>query len=816
VNAAPTSALWLDVILGLALGGTAVVVPAALLARLPLSAAWQRTVWHVAMLGLTLLLVGELTGMPGSASALLNDFAAPDQPSTGQELDALVGGDDPPRAGDPEDVPTTPTVLLAPAHEPAIPQITASPEQFPDASADDGRQLGPIQQSQVQPAVEAKSTTVWWPGLLWLLGALAVAARTAAAQILLLVFRFTHHQLPPAALEGCVRAVAQRLGLRRRVRLRLASGLVGPVAFGIVRPTIALPAQFVDDFDPVQQEAMLAHELAHLAAHDPAWNLLADLVTISLWWHPLVWWANRRLRAASETAADDASLVVANGPRALATCLVALGARLVRQQPAAWVHVAGGGFRSGLGRRVERLVQLGPRTWNPPSRAAWTFALLIGPAVLAAAAFASTTWARSQASLKGDETMDNSAPSWRRSLTGIVLSSVLGLGAPEAQGDEPARGGQTSTPPSSASSASDGSKSQTAVPGSSAGKNPSTSGGFAGFSGGGFSGASFSGGFAGGGGFAGTSSSRGFGGGSSFTGRSSSSGFAGGSGFSGGSSSGGFALGGGFAGNSFSGFSGFSGGSSFSGFSGGGGFSGRPSQSGSTQPLGPTSGSGQDLFGGGKGGGNKKSPSGEPPVLKLKVYRLNHRAPQDLQLLLEGLLEETPGLPWGAVMGGGGGGMPGRGTMLPGGSGKMGPPGLSGGPRGGAGPGGGEGPATYISQGNTWRIVVDPRTRSLIVRAAESNQQRVADLVALLDVPAGKAIPKVKNLRAFKLRHAKVESLLEVLQQLGTNARLMGDAPANTLVAAGSEGDLKEIAEVVEALDVEVQSAPGDERRSKQ
>src|SRR5262249_41556736 len=131
------------------------------------------------------------------------------------------------------------------------------------------------------------------------------------------------------------------------------------------------------------------------------------------------------------------------------------------------------------------------------------------------------------------------------------------------------------------------------------------------------------------------------------------------------------------------------------------------------------------------------------------------------------------------------------------------------------GPPGAEGVAYYPGrnvplQGHTWRVVVDNRTRALIVRATEKNVQMVADLVAVLDLPPDKPVPKVKSLKAFKLHHAKAEAMLQTLQQLGTRARLAADAASNTLIAAGPDDDLKEIGDVIEALDVEVKTAPGE------
>lgn len=101
---------------------------------------------------------------------------------------------------------------------------------------------------------------------------------------------------------------------------------------------------------------MLAHELAHLAVRDPLWLALADALTAALWWHPAVWCLRRQFRAASETAADDASLLVQDGPAVLAECLVNLAAQLQGRRARGWLGMAE--FRSGLGRRVERLLNL--------------------------------------------------------------------------------------------------------------------------------------------------------------------------------------------------------------------------------------------------------------------------------------------------------------------------------------------------------------------------------------------------------------------------------------------------------------------------
>src|SRR5439155_20074357 len=127
--------------------------------------------------------------------------------------------------------------------------------------------------------------------------------------------------------------------------------------------------------------AMLAKELAHLAANDPFWCLLADAASALLWWHPAVWWMRRQLQLSSELAADEASLLIAHGPGLLAECLVEIGSLMTRPTMIGQLQMAG--FRSNLGRRVQRLVHLEGRSWSPPRPLPVALVRSFGPVALA-------------------------------------------------------------------------------------------------------------------------------------------------------------------------------------------------------------------------------------------------------------------------------------------------------------------------------------------------------------------------------------------------------------------------------------------------
>ena len=77
-----------------------------------------------------------------------------------------------------------------------------------------------------------------------------------------------------------------------------------PVTFGVLSPMILVPEQWAQMPDAVRR-AVLAHEEAHIVRHDFFWNLMVEVVTLGLWWHPAVIWLKRRLTLARECSCDE-------------------------------------------------------------------------------------------------------------------------------------------------------------------------------------------------------------------------------------------------------------------------------------------------------------------------------------------------------------------------------------------------------------------------------------------------------------------------------------------------------------------------------
>jgi|GEM_PF-1320970 len=274
----------------------------------------------------------------------------------------------------------------------------------------------------VENNVESKSV-LYWIELIWMAGTAVVLLRIVISQSLFQLLRFRDKNERNASLAQRITSVAERFKFQKPVRVINLSRINAPIAFGTFVPTIGLPEDFSQRFSPVQQEAMLAHEMAHLAGHDPLWYLASDLVCACYWWNPLVWIARRQFHFSCEFQADEATSLIENGPDALAECLVAMGRNLVEKQRWAWIGADGGGFHSQLGKRVERLLDTTSQPVNVRSNPnliplkpflciVVTGGLILATGWMAGGKVQGSTW---------QETLEHS---WNLSPSGLILAAA--------------------------------------------------------------------------------------------------------------------------------------------------------------------------------------------------------------------------------------------------------------------------------------------------------------------------------------------------------------------------------------------------------
>lgn len=141
-----------------------------------------------------------------------------------------------------------------------------------------------------------------------------------------------------------------QLNGRRSVELRILEQIDSPVAAGVLRPLIFLPASW-QNWSTETRQMVLAHELAHHRRGDPLWRWLGALACLLHWFNPLVWWLTRRHTIQAEFACD--AIVVSTGirPASYATLLCDLASNTRHPLPSASIAEA-----SSLRARVTRLM----------------------------------------------------------------------------------------------------------------------------------------------------------------------------------------------------------------------------------------------------------------------------------------------------------------------------------------------------------------------------------------------------------------------------------------------------------------------------
>src|SRR5262249_23685188 len=112
-------------------------------------------------------------------------------------------------------------------------------------------------------------------------------------------------------------------------RLRESTDVAAPVAVGVIRPAVILPAGW-RAWSAQTRRAVLAHEFAHLRRRDTAVAALARLVQCVLWFHPLAWLLSRTIANLAELACDAAALDRLHDPAGYSRILLDFSAQVNR------------------------------------------------------------------------------------------------------------------------------------------------------------------------------------------------------------------------------------------------------------------------------------------------------------------------------------------------------------------------------------------------------------------------------------------------------------------------------------------------------
>jgi beta-lactamase regulating signal transducer with metallopeptidase domain len=354
-----TLAAWL-ITLGLHSGillGVAWIIDRGILRARP---AWRETLWRTALFGAAFSASAQmLIDMPSAARIELPAHAAERAVSLPKAI-----------------------AVQRAAARPNLPGVSTGASKSAPARAD---AVAPNGETMNEESASSSARPAWtaWPLYVlaaWLAGVLIAMMRVLIAWLQL--ERSLTHAEPITDAALATDAAALAIEARRNApRLSMLAGLASPIAAS--RARIVLPSWAVELLDREQIRAMLAHETAHVARHDPAWKLAIAIWSALVWFVPLVPLARRRLDEIAEISCDAWAAIHLGDGRSLAECLAeCAGHRAGALDP--WLAPAMAARESPLLQRIDYLIAGVPMNL----RSAGFAGSLAAVAALAIAAFA--------------------------------------------------------------------------------------------------------------------------------------------------------------------------------------------------------------------------------------------------------------------------------------------------------------------------------------------------------------------------------------------------------------------------------------------
>jgi beta-lactamase regulating signal transducer with metallopeptidase domain len=254
----------------------------------------------------------------------------------------------------------------------------------------------------------------------WAAIAILLLARVARSVWHLHKLRSTCVPIDSSGIDSTIIDTLRRKRMRRSVTLCTSERVRVPTALGLVKPAIVIPRWVMQDLSAAELNQVVLHELAHLRRWDDWTNLAQQIVKALFFFHPAVWWIEKKISLEREMACDDAVLTETQSPRAYAQCLAHLAERSFVQRGVALAQALVGRVAQ-TSQRVAQILDVNrpkgsSRIWKPAVSA------MAGVLMLCSA------WLVKTPELVGFEGTNGSAAEFAGSLPQPISAPVINAG----------------------------------------------------------------------------------------------------------------------------------------------------------------------------------------------------------------------------------------------------------------------------------------------------------------------------------------------------------------------------------------------------
>lgn len=148
---------------------------------------------------------------------------------------------------------------------------------------------------------------------------------------------------------------SKRLGIGP-VDVFSSARIFAPLTVGFMRKRLLLPAGMLAGLSQTDVDTAIAHELAHVRRNDFLKNLLYELLSLPVSYHPAFWLAQQRMRETREMVCDQMAAELSGNHR-YAQSLLRLASMLLKGKSLGVPHAIGVFDANTLERRIMKLTE---------------------------------------------------------------------------------------------------------------------------------------------------------------------------------------------------------------------------------------------------------------------------------------------------------------------------------------------------------------------------------------------------------------------------------------------------------------------------
>ncbi len=211
-----------------------------------------------------------------------------------------------------------------------------------------------------------------WMLLVWIAGLTVLLLGTGARAIRFGMMLTGSRIEIDDRLREKIQTLAQTFRPGLTVKAFQLEGISQPFVWGILKGVIYLPANFAQTSTENKRCSVLLHEIAHVVRLDPLVNLIQVLAQSVYWFHPMVWVANKKIRAEREKCCDEIAIAqLDTSPKEYGSAIIDTLMHEYKSRMAVPTLAVAGPVKN-LEDRIKTIMKPGKQFYSRPSFKAWT------------------------------------------------------------------------------------------------------------------------------------------------------------------------------------------------------------------------------------------------------------------------------------------------------------------------------------------------------------------------------------------------------------------------------------------------------------